>query len=263
MFRDSKIWLKRASECRNPIILGQAFAYDLQRFKLLKLAAGLSHAQSRQLLREIEDDYEFIGEIRERLSKWSQYRPRALDFMMFPGSGSVFLNEVTLYAVVRARRPQVMIETGGTPGKSTAFILRAMALNNTGHLYTIDLPPPEITENKLDEHDSWHEQRPANLASNWAVPDSLRTRHTLLLGTSREHLPSLPQALGHTDIFFHDSDHSYENMMWEFETAFPALSPQGLLLSGDVLANTSFFEFCQDRRLRFARVYNLGAALNQ
>lgn len=260
MLRDVKVWARRASECRNPIILGQAFGYEVQRLKLLRLAVGVNRRRANQLLREIEDDAAFVGEIQACLSKWTPYSPRAIDFMMYPGFGSVLMNEVTLYVIIRALRPAVVIETGGTPGKSTAFILRAMEMNGRGHLYTIDLPPA-VTAGQLEEGKHWHEQRPENLPSNWVVPDRLRDRHTLLLGSSREHLPKLLASLDRVDVFLHDSDHSYENMTWEFETAFPMLGSDGLLLSDDVLANDSFFDFCRGKGLPFAHMHNLGAAI--
>ena len=153
-----------------------------------------------------------------------------------------------------------MIETGGTPGKSTAFILRAMDRNQCGHLYTIDLPPGKVNNTHLKATESYHEFMPSGALSGWVIPQCLRERHTQLIGTSREHLPSLLEQLGHIDMFLHDSDHSYENMTWEFEVAYSAIDKGGLLLSDDVLANDSFSDFCISKGLTFRHVYNLGAA---
>ena len=89
-------------------------------------------------------------------------------------------------------------------------------------------------------------------------PEALRARHILLLGTSRDTLPSLLADVDHVDIFFHDSDHSYANMTWEFETAWPKVGPDGLLVSDDVLANTAFFDFCRKASLNCLTVFNLG-----
>jgi len=154
----------------------------------------------------------------------------------------------------------VMIETGGTPGKSTAFILLAMERNRNGHLYTIDLPPAPVEQAVLARRETYHELRPASVEPNWIVPDRLRARQTLLLGKSSDHLPLLLTKLDHVDIFLHDSDHSYENMTWEFETAWPKVKAGGLLLSDDVLANTSFFDFCLKESAAHTHVFNLGVA---
>lgn len=260
--RDLKVWAGRAQECRNPFLLASAFNHDLQRFRLLEMVTGQPASVAAGYLREIEDDASFIGEIRAKLAQWTRYRPRAVDFMTFGRSGSVFFNEVTLYAIVRALRPSVVIETGGTPGKSTAFILRAMERNQAGHLYTIDMPPPIVDQASLDQRDKYHEYRPSGVGSNWIVPDELRLRHTLLLGRSSDHLPSLLAGLEEVDIFFHDSDHSYDNMMWEFESVWPKVKPRGLLASDDVMANNSFFDFCRRLGLRHINVFNLGVALS-
>lgn len=258
--RDLKVWAGRARECRNPFLLASAFNYDLQRFRLLEMVTCQPASVVAGYLREIEDDASFIGEIRAKLAQWTRYRPRAVDFMMSGWSGSVFFNEVTLYAIVRTLRPAVMIETGGTPGKSTAFTLRAMERNGNGLLYTIDLPPTETNQSVLNRREAYHQLRPSGAGSGWIVPDALRARHTLLLGKSSEHLPPLLAQLDGVDIFYHDSDHSYENMMWEFETAWPKIKEGGVLISDDVLDNRSFFDFCRKVGLRQTNVFNLGAA---
>lgn len=258
--RDLAVWLARVRECRNPILLASALNYSVQRRRQLALATGQSPQATSRFVREIEDDGVFLDEIRARLSQWTRYQPRAVDFMMSGQSGSVFFNEVTLYTMVRVLRPAVVVETGGTPGKSTAFILRAMECNQFGHLFTIDLPPPTVDSNSLVQRDLYHELRPAAAGSNWVVPDSPRHRHTLLLGRSMDILPSLLGDLKQVDVFFHDSDHSYENMTREFETAWPKVKPSGLLVSDDVLANSSFFDFCRSQALSFAHVFNLGVA---
>ena len=260
MNRELDVWMQRAKECRNPFILIRGFIYDLSRLALLRECTDISTRDSRHFIREIEEDTGFIGEVQKKLGEFTKYFPRAIDFMLFGRSGSVFFNEVTLYVIIRALKPKIVVETGGTPGKSTAFILRAMHNNQTGHLYTIDLPPDKIDKKQLQENESYHEFLPVGAVSGWVVPDYLRDRHTQLIGSSREHLPGLLNDVGSIDIFLHDSDHSYENMYWEFETAVASLGKSGLLLSDDVLANDSFPNFCVKRKLFFRNVYNLGAA---
>ena len=260
MYRDVKVWLQRATECRNPLILAQAFNYDLNRLAMIQDCVALPSRDSKKLLMEIEEDTDFIGDVQRKLTRYTQYSPRAVDFMLFGHSGSVFFNEVTLYVIVRAFKPNIMVETGGTPGKSTAFILRAMERNQCGHLYTIDLPPGKDNNKQLNIFESYHEFMPSGALSGWVVPEYLRERHTQLIGASREHLPSLLEQVSDIDVFLHDSDHSYENMTWEFETAYSALGREGLLLSDDVLANDAFSDFCISKGLAFRNVYNLGAA---
>ena len=260
MLREAKVWLLRTRECRDPFILAQALRYDRRRLTLLRFCTGLAFSDSRTLLQEIEEDSPFLAKVRDKLSRYTRYSPRAVDFMLVDNAGSVFFNEVTLYVIMRALRPETVVETGGTPGKSTAFILRAMQRNGCGHLYTIDLPPAAVQETQLAVRESYHESLPSGASSGWVVPHELKARHTLLLGSSREHLPRVLEEVQTIDVFLHDSDHSYANMTWEFQTALFALEEGGLLLSDDVRANDAFGDFCRERKLSSRQVYNLGAA---
>jgi hypothetical protein len=45
------------------------------------------------------------------------------------------------YIICRALRPRVVLETGVGSGVTTSFILQALAINDEGHLWSIDLPP--------------------------------------------------------------------------------------------------------------------------
>lgn len=260
-FRDLRTWRQRVSECRNPILLASSVGYVFARRRLLRFGAGQPAALTSAYVREIEDDKPFLDTIRATLAQWTSYRPRAVDFTMAASWGSVFFNEVALYALVRARRPVAIVETGGTPGKSAAFILRALERNGMGHLYTIDLPPPAAAaDSGLLPREQFHEVRPPTLGSGWLVPEGLRARHTLLTGRSCDTLPPLLADLARVDLFLHDSDHSYENMTWELETAWSKVMPCGLLVADDVLANTAFFDFCRRVGLPYRHVFNLGVA---
>jgi hypothetical protein len=106
--------------------------------------------------------------------------------------------------------------------------------NGKGKLYSIDLPNLDLKS-----------YNPQNISqqSGWAVPDVLRKHWELQLGPSNELLPVLVEKLGKVDIFFHDSDHSYKNMMFEFKAVFSALKADGLLISDDVHKNESFRDF--------------------
>lgn len=94
--------------------------------------------------------------------------------------------------------------------------------------------------------------------SGWMVPEALRRRWTLRIGDSRTLLPDLLGALGHVDVFLHDSDHCHENMRFEFDQAFPRLADRGVLMSDDVHLHTAWDDFCAERDLRPTRIGHLG-----
>jgi predicted O-methyltransferase YrrM len=217
--------LRRA--CANP---RAAWNY-LRRWSLLARHAELPPADVRRYRRELIDDDEFLGHLERN-------RGQAL-------GGSRWAAE--LYVVVRATRPRVVVETGVASGVSSAHILRALAANGEGTLHSIDLP-------NVQRGSSLPEGRPAG----WIVPDSLRGRWNLSLGDSKTLLPGLLRTLDRVDVFFHDSDHSYENMAFEFEQAFPKLEHGGLILSDDSDLHPAWNDFCAKHGLRPTRVVHMG-----
>lgn len=62
-------------------------------------------------------------------------------------------------------------------------------------------------------------------------------------------LPELLSEVGEIDLFVHDSLHTYRNMRFEFEAAWPSLRPGGILISDDVDGNAAFEELMSMRDL--------------
>lgn len=153
-----------------------------------------------------------------------------------------------LYYAVRLLRPAAVIETGVFDGISTCFLLKALADNGAGRLVSIDVPPRAPVRASTDR--MRFTALPAGCAPGWLVPDRLRERWTLELGSSRERLPACLARLGAVDVFFHDSLHTATHMRWEMEAAWPALAPGGLLASDDVFWNAAFWSFCRRHGVR-------------
>jgi len=159
-----------------------------------------------------------------------------------PGPGSIDPAEgALLYGLVRGRRPATVVETGTASGISTTYLLAALARNGSGRLISIDLPfaadegtdiTPIVAGTTLALDDS--SPLPPGKQPGWAVPDDLRDRWELRLGDARELLPALLDELGEIDIFFHDSLHTSEHMLFEFDTAWPHLAAGGVLLADDI-----------------------------
>jgi len=156
-----------------------------------------------------------------------------------------------LYAILRKLRPRTAVETGVCNGVSTAFLLLALDANATGGLHSIDLP--EIAGESYESGTFWDGKGgaviPPGREPGWMIPERLRGRWHLALGRSQDELPGLLDRLGAIDFFMHDSEHSESCMRFEFEHAWAALRPGGVLAADDVTQNTAFADFAsaQDR----------------
>lgn len=183
-----------------------------------------------------------------------RYRRELLDDVAFAGHIDAYAASVRyvtcgpdLYVVVRATKPLIVVETGVASGVSSAHILRALAANGAGMLYSIDLPNVQAGS-----------ELPLGRAPGWIVPEALRVRWRLIFGDTREALPRLFARLGSVDMFVHDSDHGYAAMRAELALAASRLNPGGVLASDDTHLHAAWDETCAEFGLRSARVGRVG-----
>ena len=178
--------------------------------------------------------------------------------------GTIKKNHVyDIYSILRKTRPSVVIETGVCNGFSSAIILQALKENSKGHLYSIDYP--EFADSRHNKDEFWTGKKgavvPSDEESGWLVPQNLRNRWTLIIGKSQDELLPLLNRLKGIDIFFHDSEHSYKNQMFEFKTAFSYLNNDGILIASDINWNNSYEDFLSEVKNRskvFFLDYDLG-----
>jgi hypothetical protein len=152
-----------------------------------------------------------------------------------------------LYRLVRATRPVTIVETGVYRGVSSAFMLAALQDNGFGHLFSIDLPSASYVNPSSGQIDS--SPLFANEEVGFAIPDDVRQRWTLRLGDVRVELPRLLAEHPSIDMFYHDSEHTYDMMMWEYEQAIPRLHSGGILTSDDTNLNSAFVDFVRRNNL--------------
>lgn len=151
-----------------------------------------------------------------------------------------------LYWVVRTMKPKVIVQTGVCNGLSSAFMMLALAKNGPdGTLHVVDMPPVFDSSD-----DAWKIKEkvygvtiPEGKTSGWLVPDAYRDRFEVLSGDAKELLPPLLKKLGTCDMFYHDSDHTYDHMMFEFEESKKYLTPNGVIVSDDISWNASLWDF--------------------
>lgn len=198
---------------------------------------------------ELRDEYrksEFARWYRDRLAQL-----RATSGSSRMGTSGDFHCEA-MYVLVRAAKPQTVLETGVLYGASSGHILAALEANGHGRLFSVDLGV-----------------QPGEPAHDSLVHPRLLPRWEYIVGDAREELPRLLARLGRIDMFHHDSLHTYDHMMWEFATVAPHLSARGVLASHDVFVSESlrsvfrqnaFPAFCEERDLRHIMVRNSGIA---
>jgi len=149
---------------------------------------------------------------------------------------------MVLYGLVRALRPEYVVETGIATGVSTSFISAALIQNDFGNLYSIDLPPAASAG--VVHADGSHS---VSREPGWAIPDTIRTamrgRQEILLEDVRTSLPKLLARLPRVDFFLHDDLHTPDHMYWEYAMVWPQLPVGGALVSDDI--NYSWLRFCR------------------
>jgi hypothetical protein len=135
-----------------------------------------------------------------------------------------------VWIVIRHRRPQHVVETGVARGVSSAFMLDALDRNDSGALWSVDLPPIRSE---------------ARVTVGSAVPDRLRGRWTYIRGASQRKLPPLLDELDVVGLFLHDGPHQRAMMTFEFHHVWPYLGKDSILVADDVDGNTAFVDFAR------------------
>jgi hypothetical protein len=161
-----------------------------------------------------------------------------------------------LYGIVRAMKPEFVIETGVAAGVSNSFLNAALLENGSGKLYSIELPPAQSAAGMHEDGGvfAWPQS-----GVGWAVPPEIReaigSRNTLILEDVRTALPALLNRIPHVDLFFHDDLHTPDHMLWEYDIIWPRLASNGLLLSDD--SNFGWIRFCRERAAKPGYCMNL------
>ena len=129
-----------------------------------------------------------------------------------------------LYAILRKYKPNNFLETGIANGYSATVILSAMKKNGKGALTSIDI---------TNEFEFLGKRQKVG----WIVPDNLTADWQIKIGSTSEILPKINL---NVDAFYHDSEHSEKNMLFEFEWAERNLNPGGVLISDDIDLNRAW-----------------------
>lgn len=222
VLRTSARWLVTSREHHN-------YTYELTKLSRHHLAWFVSVVcdvpvkQVRAYLNEIETDEELRGHI-ERATAAASRRGLADKHVRYA-------RRIGWYAIVRARRPAHVVETGVDKGLGScvlaAALLRNTAEGHPGRLTSLDINP---------------EAGYLARATPWAnVVD-------LVIGDSVASIGALDRPV---DLFLHDSDHSRVHERSEFEAVEPKLAPNAMLLTDNVTVTNVLAEHAERTGRRF------------
>jgi predicted O-methyltransferase YrrM len=166
-----------------------------------------------------------------------------------------------LYWLVRRLNPKIIVQTGVCNGLSASFMVLALAKNGAhGKLHAIDLAPV-FDPNNPDwtiKDKVYGVMIPEGKNSGWMIPDAYQNLFEVWNGDARELMPKLIDSLDSVDFFYHDSDHTYDHMMFEFQQAMRKMRCGGLVVADDISWNSSLWDFADQGE---APAYNFKGAV--
>ncbi|MGH3735977.1 MAG: O-methyltransferase [Micromonosporaceae bacterium] len=141
-----------------------------------------------------------------------------------------YARRIGWYAMIRARKPKHVVETGVDKGLGTLVIAAALLRNaEEGH-------PGRVTSMDINPEAGYLVRPP------WSeVVD-------LVIGDSQQSITELTTPV---DLFLHDSDHAPERERGEFEKVEPMLAPGALLLTDNVNATDVLAQYAERTGRRF------------
>ncbi len=161
-------------------------------------------------------------------------------------------NSVKIYSLIRNKKPETVVETGVCNGMSSAVILKALKDNGKGRLYSVDLP---VEAGTIEDRKG--AVIPPGKTSGWLVTEEMKDIWELYLGDTYYELPKVMEKVREIDIYLHDSDHSYETMMFEFGMAWHHLRSDGVILADNTDKNDAFKDFARAKHCKLYRMNEL------
>lgn len=211
-----------------------------------KLASSFGLPCDLKIMDQLDQDRDYLAGVNQKIVSNSIFRKRCFESVY---EFSVYRN--LLFYLVRVLKPRVVVETGVLHGLTSAWILKALDLNQNGKLISVDLPRREWKKFFPDKvmgpgsEGEGEDQFPEGVDPGWIIPDFLRKRWELKLGPSQHHLEAC-LSTGDVGLFIHDSDHSYEIMKFECKLALK-MAPQAVHVIDNFNMNSYFFEYLAEK----------------
>lgn len=210
-------WLLRSKEFAN-------FTYDLtpaNKNYLAWFVSGICFTPVQEI-----EQYFFELESNLQLKQHISAQLRASSRGNEINGQAFFGRRLGWYAIVRATKPNIVVETGTEKGLGSLVIADALLRNGKGRLVTIDI----------------ESQSGLLLGGDWAkvvehvIDDSLVALRNI----------------DNIDLFIHDSDHSADHELRELESVASHLSADGIVLSDNSHITCVLAEWSVRKNRRFS-----------
>ena len=209
-------WLFRSKEFAN-------FTYDLTPSNKEYLAwfianvCDTSEGEIRGYFEELESSVRLLKYINDRLRQ--HRRGNEIDSKAFFG------RRIGWYAIVRATKPKIVVETGTEKGLGSLVLAEALIKNESGRLITIDMEP----------------------SSGLLIGPEYGGVIERMIDNSLQAISKIDRI----DLFIHDSDHSAEHESREFKLLQSRLSSKGIVLSDNSHVTTELAKWSLEHGRRF------------
>jgi hypothetical protein len=204
------------------------YSYELEPLNLEHLAAfvsvitGQSRKVTRNYIREIETDVALKDHV-ARLNRSHTER-------FVADAEARFGRRMGWYALVRAQKPRVVVETGVDKGLGSCVIAAALLKNAAegapGRLFALDLNPN----------------------AGYLLTKPYSDAGQMVYGDSVASIAALKEEV---DFFIHDSDHSAEHESKELRAVEPRLSRRALVLSDNATCTEELLKFAERTSRQF------------
>ena len=172
------------------------------------------------------DELRYDTALRQHLNK----RTEMANYAMFADLNVGYGRRIGWYALVRALKPQIVVETGVDKGLGSCVLAAALLRNRSeghqGHYFGTDINPE----------------------AGWLFQDMYRNAGEILYGDS---IKSIEQLQGPIDLFINDSDHSAEYEEREYECIATKLSDSAIILGDNAHATDKLYQFALATGRRF------------
>jgi cephalosporin hydroxylase len=213
-------WLWQSREITN-------LTYDLtptnKRYlsHFVSIVAQIPFSAAEAYLEELAQDTSLKAYLTERY--------RASNYQNIGDETPLYARRLGWYALVRALKPEVVVETGIDKGLGSVVLCAALLRNREdgypGHYYGTDVNPE----------------------AGFLLAGPYAEVGTILYGDSIEALAKLTRI----DLFINDSDHSAEYEAREYETIAPLLSDRAIILGDNSHVTDSLVNFAERTQRRF------------